>query len=136
MDKELLYVEDNQDDVKLLKTALRSIGFKPKLSVVEDGIEALEFITSRASGKQAFPSVILLDLNLPRMNGYEVLEHLKTNVEFKHLPIIAFTGSTNLEDQIRCQSLGADHFWLKPKDLTECFKTAEKLKSFMRDDGI
>jgi two-component system, chemotaxis family, response regulator Rcp1 len=128
---DLLYAEDNSSDVLLLKSALRLSDFFPNLTVVTDGVSALDWLHERRTNKKSLPSLILLDLNLPRKNGYDVLEVLKKDPDFNHIPVIIYTGSANPKDRAECLKLKADDFWEKPKDFDEAIKLAEQLKDRM-----
>jgi two-component system, chemotaxis family, response regulator Rcp1 len=124
----LLYVEDNPSDVMLLKAAFRMNEFYPELHIAQDGEEALNWLNDQKAKGEALPDLILLDLNLPRKNGFEVLTVLKGNKELSSIPVIVYTGSTNLEDRAACMRLKADDCWIKPHDFDEALRIAENLK--------
>jgi two-component system, chemotaxis family, response regulator Rcp1 len=127
----LLYVEDNPSDILLLKSALRIIDFSPRFHVATDGMFALEWLAARKCSGEPLPRLILLDLNLPRKNGYEVLDALKSDTSFREIPVIIFTGSANPEDKIRSLESQADDYWSKPKNLDEAVNIATRLKERM-----
>ena len=128
---ELFYVEDNPADVKLLKAAFRLTKFEPRMTIAEDGLQAVGMIKGRFEDRKPLPNLILVDLNLPKMNGYDVLKYLKENPEFKSLPVIIFTGSSNPDDRSRSLSMQADDYWAKPYDLEQAIEIAKKLKSLI-----
>lgn len=125
---DVLYVEDNPADVRLLQAALRIAKYDPQIVVKEDGLLAIESFESIAKEKLPLPHVVLLDLNLPKVNGYEVLRYLKGNESLRAVPVIVFTGSTNPDDKTKSLALKADDFWTKPQDLKEALAIANHLK--------
>jgi two-component system, chemotaxis family, response regulator Rcp1 len=126
----ILYVEDNADDVLLLKVSLELSDFFPNLQVVRDGASAVDYLGTLVQERQDCPDLILLDLNLPRMNGYEVIEKLKDTPAVCSIPIIIFTGSLNPEDHARCVELKVNDYWAKPKNLNETLGVAKRLKEY------
>jgi CheY-like chemotaxis protein len=130
---DVFYVEDNPADVRLLQAAFRIAKFNPLMTVTEDGLRAIEAIEDLNKQGKPMPLLILLDLNLPKVNGYEVLKHLKSHKDFSAIPIIVFTGSNNPDDQAKCFSLNADDYWTKPQDLQEALSIANNLKSFLKE---
>lgn len=111
----LLLVEDNLGDVGLIREALRSCGSRAVLSVARDGLEALSLLDPANEGE--LPDLILLDLNLPRMDGRELLARLKTDAELRRLPVIVFTSSNAPKDIARAYELQANAYLVKPLDL-------------------
>ena len=115
---DVLLVEDSLGDIRLTREALREVNPAVHLHVVMDGEEAVEFLTCR--GKYVLaprPDLVLLDLNLPTMNGREVLAHIKTNDHLKNIPIIILTTSADETDIVKCYQLHANCFLKKPLDL-------------------
>lgn len=114
-DKVLLYVEDEEAAVFLLETAIQEAHIPVKLFHVWDGEQALAFL--RQSGpfaKAPRPDLILLDLNLPRMNGWEVLSEMQTNGDLRSIGVVVFTSSSRPADRKRSLSLGAREYITKP----------------------
>jgi two-component system, response regulator len=123
----ILYVEDNPGDVFLLKFILEQTG-QIILQVASDGVLAVEWLENTMKEGNALPQIILLDLNLPRMNGIEVLDYLKKREQFALIHVIIFTGSINPEDRARCIAMRADDFWLKPRNLDEAIQIVKRLQ--------
>jgi CheY-like chemotaxis protein len=115
---EILLVEDNPGDVRLTKEALREGKVYSNLHTVKDGVEAMEFL--RKQGKYQGvprPDIILLDLNLPKKDGREVLEEIKTDSDLKRIPVVVLTTSKAEEDVLRTYNLHANCYVTKPVDL-------------------
>jgi CheY-like chemotaxis protein len=119
-------VEDNPADAHLMETALRQTGETVEVQILQDGLEAIQNITE---GRNAY-DLILLDLNLPRRNGFEVLESLRRLNEFKGLPIIIMSGSSDPADIERCYRAGCNSYVCKPAHLEEIFVTARQLLTY------
>jgi len=109
----LLLVEDNLGDVGLVREALTSCGARAELHVARDGLEALQ----RLNGESGLPDLILLDLNLPRMDGRELLARLKGDPELHRIPVIVFTSSNAPKDVAKAYELHANAYMVKPLDL-------------------
>ncbi|MBW8035079.1 MAG: response regulator [Planctomycetes bacterium] len=122
-DVPILLVEDDEDDVHLTQRAFKKGHILNKLYVVSDGEEAMEFLEhcGRYSNPAAAPEpgVILLDLNMPRMNGREVLKKIKANDELKHIPVVILTTSDQKEDIRKCYDIGANTFITKPVEFSK-----------------
>jgi len=128
---EILLVEDNPGDVRLTKEALRDAKVRNNLNVAMDGVEALAFL--RKQGKfaaAARPDLILLDLNLPRKNGREVLEEIKTDPAFQHIPVVILTTSRAEQDVLESYRLRANAFVTKPVDLDQFLKVVSSIEQF------
>jgi CheY-like chemotaxis protein len=115
---EILLVEDNPRDVQLTKRAFEKARITNPLHVAHDGEEALEFLFATGSyahrANVARPQLVLLDLNLPKKNGLEVLAELKSDKRTKNIPVIVLTVSTRDRDITECRRLGADTYIVKP----------------------
>lgn len=115
---EILLVEDNPRDVELTRRAFERAHLTNPLYVARDGEEALEFI--RVSGRFAHrsaverPQLVLLDLNLPKKSGLEVLREIKADARTRHIPVVILTASTRDRDMNACRRLGADTYIVKP----------------------
>ena len=117
---EVLLVEDNPGDVRLTLEALKDGKVNNHLSVVEDGVEALAFL--RREGKYADasrPDLILLDLNLPKKDGREVLAEIKTDEDLKRIPVVVLTTSKAEEDILKTYNLHANCYITKPVDFDQ-----------------
>ena len=134
MTKTLLLVEDSPTDEKLTLRAFKKCGITSEIDVVRDGAEALDYLF--AEGKyadrdvDALPAVILLDLNLPRIDGLEVLRRLRADERTRVLPVVILTASKEEEDVIRGYRLGANAYVRKPVDFAEFIEAARTLGVF------
>lgn len=121
--KTILLVEDNLDDVELTLRALKKNNIKNEVKVVNDGAEALEFLfgTGRYSGRDLslMPTIILLDIKLPKVDGLEVLKKLRTNELTKLLPVVILTSSKEEQDILKSYSLGVNSYVRKPVDFNQ-----------------
>lgn len=121
--KIILLVEDNPDDQVLTTQALKKSNIINDVIVANDGVEALDYIFGR--GKYAgrdikkFPSVILLDINLPKLNGLEVLKEIRQNEKTRLIPVVILTSSKEEEDLITSYKLGANSYVQKPVDFNQ-----------------
>jgi CheY-like chemotaxis protein len=128
---EVLLVEDNPADVRLTREILEDGDGSPRLSVVGDGEQAMAFL--RRQGPYAAcprPQLVLLDLNLPKKDGREVLEELKADSELRRIPVVVFTTSAAESDISRSYELHANCYITKPVDLDEFFDVIGAIKSF------
>jgi CheY-like chemotaxis protein len=128
---DLLLVEDNPGDVRLTKEALKESKVRNNLFVVEDGVEAMSFL--RKEGKYADaprPDLIILDLNLPRKSGREVLEELKNDEEFKTIPVVVLTISKAEEDIVRAYANHANCYITKPLDFSKFIEITRAIQEF------
>lgn len=128
--REVLLVEDNPADVRLTEEALKGVLAGSKLTVAHDGIEAYAVLLDRLSRSAALPDIVLLDLNLPRMDGREVLEHVKGHEALRQIPVVVMTTSRAAEDVMRSYALGANAFIHKSADLDEFFATMTAFAQF------
>jgi CheY-like chemotaxis protein len=119
----ILLVEDNRDDEALTLRALKKNNIKNEIVVARDGAEALDFLfaTGAHAGREAslLPQVVLLDLNLPKIDGLEVLRRLRANEETRFLPVVILTSSKEEQDLLRGYSLGANSYIRKPVDFNQ-----------------
>jgi CheY-like chemotaxis protein len=128
---EILLVEDNPGDVRLTLEVFKEAKLANKINAVEDGVEAMAYL--RREGKYANavrPDVILLDLNLPRMDGRSVLEEIKCDKSLKVIPIIILTTSAAEEDVLRSYNLHANCYITKPVDLIQFTNVVRTIESF------
>lgn len=128
---EILLVEDNPGDVRLTKEALREGKVYNNLHWAKDGVEALEFL--RREGKHAKaprPDIILLDLNLPKKDGREVLEIIKGDERLKHIPVVVLTTSKAEEDVVKSYALHANCYVTKPVDLEKFIVVVKSIDRF------
>lgn len=128
---EILLVEDNAGDARLAREALREARVRNHLSWVSDGVEALAFL--RREGKYAQaprPDLILLDLNLPRKGGREVLSEIKADDALKRIPVVVLTTSQAEEDIARAYQLSANCYIAKPVDLDQFMRVVRNIEDF------
>ncbi|MCU1335599.1 MAG: response regulator [Bryobacterales bacterium] len=125
----VLIVEDNDADVQLTLTALRDARIANEVHVVGDGEEALAFLKHRGDYAAApHPDLILLDLNLPGKDGFQVLEEMKADPELKTIPVIVVSGSDRESDITRAYSLQSSAYLVKPVDVDEYFTAIRAVK--------
>lgn len=128
---DILLVEDNPGDVRLTKEALRDAKVLNEIYVARDGVEAMQFVHKEGSYTNApMPDLILLDLNLPRKDGREVLAEIKKDPKLKHIPIVVLTTSKADEDIIRTYNLHANAYITKPVDLNRFVEIMHALEEF------
>ncbi len=128
---QLLLVEDNPGDVRLTKEALKAGDVAVNLSVARDGVEAIEFLRREGAFESApAPDLILLDLNLPRKNGREVLSEIKADPILKKIPVLVMTTSRADQDINRAYSLNANCYITKPMDLDEFLRIVKSIEDF------
>jgi len=128
---EVLLVEDDPGDVILTKEGLRASKLHINLHVVDNGEKALAFLHREPPYEDApRPGLIILDLNLPRVNGMEVLREIKSNDELKTIPTVILTTSRAEEDVVRSYKLGANCYVSKPLNLDEFVKVVSSIENF------
>ncbi len=128
---EILMVEDNPGDVRLTKEALKDAKVSNTLHVVEDGVAAIDFLYHRdGHGGAPRPDLILLDLNLPKKNGREVLEEIKRDAHLRMIPVVILTTSQAEEDVLRAYSLHANCYITKPVDFKQFAKIVRTIEDF------
>ncbi len=120
-DKIILLVEDNPDDVQLTRRALLKNSISNQLEVVPDGVEAMNYLLNAASGDNSspLPTIILLDLKLPRMDGLEVLKQIRAHERLKRLPVVVLTSSKEQQDILKSYDSGANSYIRKPVDFEQ-----------------
>lgn len=127
----ILLVEDNEGDVILTSEAFENARLQSVLSVVRDGESAMDFLLKRHRYLDVkIPDLILLDLNLPRKNGYEVLQFLKADTNLKHIPVIVLSTSSSMNDVNKCYENYANCYITKPMDIENFFNVVSKIENF------
>jgi len=130
-DQVILLVEDNDDDAELTAMAFREAKIANPLLRVEDGVEALDYLFGRgkhaARNRADLPAVVLLDLNLPRMGGLDVLAALRADEQSKHLPVVVLTSSTEEKDRMQAYHHHANSYVQKPVDYDQFVAAARQL---------
>ncbi len=128
---EVLLVEDNPGDVRLTQEALKSGNGGTRLHVVRDGVEAIAFLRRTGGfGDAVRPDLILLDLNLPRMDGREVLSEIKDDRDLRTIPVVILTTSKSDDDISRAYALHANCYMTKPVDFDEFVALVQKIQEF------
>jgi len=127
----ILMVEDDSKDVELTLTALEDYNLANEVIVARDGVEALDYLfgTGAYTGRDlnAMPQVVLLDLNLPKVGGLEVLRRLRMDSRTKLLPVVILTSSNEEQDRIQGYDLGANSYVRKPVDFSQFIDAARQL---------
>jgi len=127
----ILLVEDNAADIRLTKEVLQDNELVARLDVVRDGVEALDFLKKRSKYTNAKrPNLILLDLNLPKKNGFYLLEEIKKDEELKYIPIVILTVSDAREDLIKAYNLHANCYVIKPLEMKEFYRIINSIVYF------
>jgi chemotaxis family two-component system response regulator Rcp1 len=128
---DVLLVEDNPGDARLAREAFAATDRNVHLTVASDGQEALDVITERhADGDSPPPSLVLLDLDLPGVDGRTVLRELKSDPTLMRIPVVVFSGSEDDADVERMYDFHANAYVTKPRDATGYFDTIERLSAF------
>lgn len=128
---EILLVEDNPGDARLAQEAIREARMRNRLNWVLDGVEALTFLRKEGKHKQApRPDLILLDLNLPRKDGRELLAEIKRDEQLKRIPVVVLTTSEAEEDISRVYRLKANCYIAKPPQLDDLVKIVKSIEEF------
>lgn len=137
----ILIAEDDADDRFLLQTAFAENGYTDAIDFVENGVEVMNYlnnlmVTSLADPEQLgymrphFPSFILLDLNMPKKNGREVLKEIKEHPELKKIPVIIFTTTKSEVEINRCYELGANSYIVKPSSFELLLKIIQQIRNY------
>ncbi|SDT95313.1 Response regulator receiver domain-containing protein [Verrucomicrobium sp. GAS474] len=122
----VLYVEDEPDDVVFMRLAFKKVGADERLHVLDDGQKAIDYLREAARAGRP-PALILLDLNLPTVSGFDVLIWIRNQERLRHLPVLIFSSSGRIEDRVRAKDLGADDYALKPMSLAHFVGLAEEI---------
>jgi len=130
----ILIAEDDADDRYLLQTAFSEIGYPEQIDFVENGVELINYLQEIYSTDnmemKALPGFILLDLNMPKKDGREVLKEIKQHPVFKKIPVIVFTTTKNEIEIKRCYELGANSYIVKPISFDALLKVIENIRSY------
>jgi len=128
---QVLLVEDNPADADLMRETIEASKLRLDLSTVKDGVEAIQYLRGEgpfANAKR--PDLILLDLNLPRMNGRQVLASVKSDADLRGIPVVVLTSSSAEQDIVQSYNLGANCYVIKPVDLKAFQAIVKQVESF------
>lgn len=126
-------VEDDPQDAELTQAALRSLDSETCVQVISDGSKALDYFGRRGEFRDAselLPTLVLLDLKMPKVNGLEVLKFLKTSEEFRMIPVVVLSSSRELRDVAECYRTGANAYVVKPMDYGDFLRVMKQLGQF------
>jgi CheY-like chemotaxis protein len=128
----ILIAEDDADDRYLMKTALAETGITEEVEYVENGVEVINYLESikEEDGEINYPKFILLDLNMPKMDGREVLKMMKTNDVYRKIPVIVFSTTKNQLEVKRCYDLGANTYIVKPVSYDTLVETIREICAY------
>lgn len=126
----MLIVEDNPDDLDLLKRAIRRAAIEVRYDVATDGDAAVEALERVIESGDRLPRVMLLDLKLPRRSGFEVLEWMKSNPPVRRVPVVVLTSSETSSDLARAYDLGANSYLVKPVSATALTEMVEQIGAY------
>ena len=128
---QILLVEDNPGDVRLTREALKEAKFRNTLQVVGDGVEALAYLRQQGQYSGAMrPHLIMLDLNLPRMDGREVLAAIKKDADLRRIPVVVLSSSEAETDIARAYDLHANAYVTKPVDIAHFLQVVKSIEEF------
>jgi CheY-like chemotaxis protein len=128
---EILLVEDNPGDVRLAMEALQEGVVRKNVHVAEDGVAAIEYLQRLSiAGRGALPDLVLLDLNLPKRNGHEVLAEIRRDVQLRRIPVVVFTSSAAAPDVHQAYDLHANCYVTKPPGFAELVETIKRIEIF------
>jgi two-component system, chemotaxis family, response regulator Rcp1 len=129
--KIILLVEDNKADIRLVQEALKNSSINYQMVTVRDGVAAMAYLHQEGEYADALrPDLIILDLNLPKKDGREVLSEIKTNPQYKRIPVIVLTTSKNEDDIHQSYDLNANCFITKSRNLSQLFTIVKRIEEF------
>lgn len=125
----ILLADDDKEDRLIIEDAFREIGLEKEITFVEDGELVLQYLNN-VDTPDHLPSLIVLDLNMPRLSGTETLRMLKKHTEYRNIPVKIFSTSMNDIEKEQCLLLGADAYVIKPIKFSECIAIAQNFYDF------
>ncbi|MGL4879482.1 MAG: response regulator [Waterburya sp.] len=129
--KTILLVEDNKADIRLVQEALKNSSITYEMVTVRDGVAAMAYLHQEGEYADALrPDLVILDLNLPKKDGREVLAEIKTNPQYKRIPVIVLTTSKNEDDIHQSYDLNANCFITKSRNLSQLFTIVQRIEEF------
>jgi len=135
----ILVAEDDSDDRFLLQTAFNEKGYSETIEFVENGVELIDFldkIQDKKPGHQHYPYFIMLDLNMPKKDGREVLKEIKQHPVFKKIPIIVFTTTKSENEIKRCYELGANTYVVKPVSFEGLLQVLDNIRTYWFNTAV
>lgn len=128
----LMVAEDDADDRYLMQTALDETGFTEQVSFVDNGVELIHHLETinEHNGNTPFPRLIILDLNMPKMDGREVLKKIKSHEIFRSIPVVVFSTTKNQLEVQRCYDLGANTYIVKPTSYDRLVETIREVCTY------
>lgn len=129
----MLIAEDDRDDQFMLQTIFKEKGDNTPLIFVYDGVELISFLNHRSLNDKYYPGLILIDLNMPKMDGREALQIIKTNDFYKGIPTVMFSTINSEKEIKKCYECGADGYIIKPANYNDYCKTVRILQRFWRN---
>lgn len=128
---DILLVEDSEGDVRLIREALKEGRLLNNLFVAKNGVEAMDFLSKSGNFPDAVrPDLVILDLNLPKKDGREVLEDIKTNPDFKRIPVVILTTSSAERDILASYNMHANCYIVKPLDMDQFIEVVKSIEDF------
>jgi chemotaxis family two-component system response regulator Rcp1 len=127
---EMLLVEDSPSDVRLIREATKQTAPSIQITVAKDGVEAMDHLLSCVRGQSQWPDLILLDLNLPRKNGREVLAEVKSDPRLRQIPVVVMTSSRSDDDIATAYRLNANCYVTKPLELGQYLHIVQAIEDF------
>ena len=128
---QILLVEDNEGDILLTLEAFKEIKIKNSIAVVKDGVEAIDFLKKQGQYADSIvPHLILLDINMPKLSGIEVLDFIKKDAKLRMIPVVMLTTSSSESDIAACYDKSANCFITKPLDFGKFLNVVEAIESF------
>ena len=126
----ILYIDDDSDDCLILRSSLEDTGNKAKLVYASSGEDAVRYLDSLAPS--AFPNLIVLDINMPRWNGFQTLSYLKTDPRLAGIPVVVLSTSESKEDREACLRLGAAFYFKKPYRYDDYINIVNNFSRYMK----
>lgn len=127
----ILHVEDSEADILLMQDALQDLSFPHTTDIVRNGYEAIQFLNKTGEYASSItPDLVLLDINMPLMDGHELLHSIKTNDNIKHIPVIMLTTSSSQNDILKSYRKFASSYIIKPDNVDDFGRVAKSIESF------
>ena len=127
----LLMVDDSDGDLSLVRIALEEAGVDVEFTTALDGLLGQEHLQRLAEAGDPLPTVVLVDLNMPRMDGRKLLEWIRSSKAHQAIPVIIFTTSNDAKERTRCMGIGATDYWVKPSSFVDYSRMVARLAVFL-----